>query len=67
MLVATVNMSSAGLRRSGSSKLVQQAKHRPQLRQSALLLLAIVLAAFQPLASNSTWWRKTRQRAPAAP
>ena len=49
MLVATVNMSSAGPRRSGSSKPVQPAKRRPQLRRSALLSLAILLA-FTPLA-----------------
>ena len=49
MWFATVNMSLAGLRRSGSSKAVQPAKRGPQLRRSVLLTLAILLA-FTPLA-----------------
>jgi hypothetical protein len=49
MWFATVNMSLAGLRRSGSSKAVQPAKRGPQLRRSVLLSLAILLA-FTPFA-----------------
>ena len=49
MLFATVNVSSARPRRSGSSKPVQPAKRRSQLRWSALISLAILLA-FTPLA-----------------
>src|SRR5882757_118409 len=50
MLFATVNVSSAGPRRSGAIKPVQTAKHRLQLLRSVLLALAIVLAAFTPFA-----------------
>jgi hypothetical protein len=50
MLFATVNVSSAGTRRSGSSKPVHTAKPRPHLGRSVLFCLATVLAAFTPFA-----------------
>ena len=49
MLLATVNLSSARPRRSGSSKPVPPVKRRSQLRWSALISLVIVLV-FTPLA-----------------
>ncbi len=48
MLVETVNLLCAALRRSGPSRPLLPAKRWPQSRLSVLLSLAIVLAAFMP-------------------